>query len=316
MIPFVVVGEGRPARAVLEVILAAPQAKLARLAVDDPARRTLGAFAAARGIPLTGKSDLLAAAQGGDLADCEGAWLINANSTQLIPASVLDLFPGRALNFHPGLLPQYAGLHTHQWAIRNGEHEFGVTIHRMEQRIDTGAIVGQVRFAIRPEDTGLSLFMRCLGAGADLFAHVVDLIVRGQALPDIPQDLTQRRLYRHRDALDGRIDWNWTASGVVDFIRAGNYEPFASPTYVARLDPVAGSDIDVLHALREGPTAAPPGMLVDISDVGPAIACGDGVAIRIDRARRGRESMSSRHWRDYFSQCPNTRLLGRGGSMR
>ena len=32
--------------------------------------------------------------------------------------------------------------------IRNGEREFGVTVHRMEQKVDTGAIVGQLRFPI------------------------------------------------------------------------------------------------------------------------------------------------------------------------
>ena len=80
------------------------------------------------------------------------AWLINVNSTMIIPAEVLALFEGRSLNFHPGLLPEYAGLHTHQWAIRNGEREFGVTVHRMEQKIDAGAIVGKLRFPITADE--------------------------------------------------------------------------------------------------------------------------------------------------------------------
>lgn len=316
MIPFVVIGEGRPARAVLETILAAPEADVVGLAVDDPAHATLGAFAAARGVRLISKPEFLAPGRSTALAESGCAWLISANSTQIIPQSVLDAFAGRALNFHPGLLPQYAGLHTHQWAIRNGEQEFGVTIHRMERRVDTGAIVGQARFAIRPDDTGLSLFMRCLGAGAGLLGRVVDLIVKGEALPDIPQDLTRRRLYRHRDALDGRIDWRWSAARVVDFIRAGNYEPFTSPTYVAALDPVAGAAVEVLHAACEGAAAAPPGTFVDIADAGPAVACGDGIAIRIDRARRGRALMSREHWRDYASAIPGGRLLGRANTAR
>ena len=37
---------------------------------------------------------------------------------------------------------------------------------------------------------------------------------------------------------------------IVDFIRAGNYEPFTSPTYVARLDQWPGFDIEVLRATR------------------------------------------------------------------
>src|SRR5574341_1452310 len=99
----------------------------------------------------------------------------------------------------------------------------------MEERIDTGAIVGVLRFPIRPDDTGLSLFSRCLATGAELFARIVNQILRGETLADVPQDLRRRRLYRHRDALDGRIDWSDTAEKIVDFVRAGNYEPFASP---------------------------------------------------------------------------------------
>ena len=234
----------------------------------------------------------------------------------IIPADVLKPFDGRSLNFHPGLLPEYAGLHTHQWAIRNGEQEFGVTVHRMEQRIDAGAIVGQQRFPIRPGDTGLSLFSRCLAAGAELFPRIIAQIVRGEPLADIPQDLTRRRLYRHRDALDGRIDWNDSAQRVVDFVRAGNYEPLTSPTYVARLDKVADFDIEVLRAKVEPASHGEAGTIADVSAEGPSIVCGDGAAIRIVKARRGRQPMSRAQWDDYLSHVRGRRLLGRSDAVR
>jgi methionyl-tRNA formyltransferase len=216
------VGEDRPARALLEVI-ASQDATIDALIVEDPVRNPLLTFAARHGTTVLDKYRFI---EQRALTNRPGAWLINVNSTLIIPVEVLDHFPERSLNLHPGLLPQYAGLHTHQWAIRNGEQEFGVTIHRMERKIDAGAIVGQARFPIRPDDTGLVLFTRCLAFGTELFSRIV-----GEALADVPQDLTLRRFYRHRDALDGRSDWNWTAPGIIDFIRAGNYEPFASPSY-------------------------------------------------------------------------------------
>src|SRR5262249_51701299 len=148
LVRFVVIGEGRPARALLEVMLAAPEASVDALVVEDSARNSLTEFAARHGIAVIDKYSFAPGCQ--PLVDRQGAWLINVNSPLIIPAEVLELFEGRSLNFHPGLLPQYAGLHTHQWAIRNGEREFGVTVHRMERRIDSGAIVGQVRFPIRP----------------------------------------------------------------------------------------------------------------------------------------------------------------------
>ncbi len=309
MVSFVVIGEGRPAKAVLDVITAAPGTTIHALFVEEPTRNPLAEFGGRHGIAVLDKSQL--ASECRRIANTPDCWLINANSTLIIPAEVLDVFEGRSLNFHPGLLPEYAGLHTHQWAIRNGAHEFGVTVLRIERTVDAGAIVGQVRFPIRPEDTGLSLFGRCLTAGAELFAGVVAQIIRGEALADMPQDLTRRRLYRHRDALEDRVDWNEAAVRIVDFIRAGNYEPFVSPTYVARLDRIGGFDIKLLRAAKEGASTALPGTVVDVSAAGPLIACGDGVTIRIVKASDGRQLMSLERWDEYVSHLADRPLLGR-----
>lgn len=306
---FVVIGEGRPARALLEAMVRAPGAAIDAVVLRNPESNPLTEFSHRHEIPVVDVRRFSPEIE--RLARKPGGWLINVNSTLIIRSDALKLFEGRSLNFHPGLLPEYAGLHTHQWAIRNGEREFGVTVHRMEERIDAGAIVGQLRFPIGPDDTGLSVFSRCLAAGAELFPRIIGQIIRGETLIDIPQDLTRRRLYRHRDALDGRIDWDDGAERIVDFIRAGNYEPFASPTYVARLDPVAGFDIEVVRATREPTSVADPGTVIDISAVGPLIGCGDGWAIRIVRARCGRQTMALAQWHDYVSQLHGRRLLGR-----
>lgn len=314
MVSFVVIGEGRPARAVLDVLASARDVSIEALVLENPADDPLASHAAGQGIKVVGKSVLLQGFDG--LIVTAGGWLINANSTFIIPGRVLGFFAGRSLNFHPGLLPEYAGLHTHQWAIRNGEREFGVTVHRMERGIDTGAIVAQKRFEIKEDDTGLTLYSRCLAAGAELFAKIVSQIAQGKALTDVPQDLTRRHLYRHRDALDGRIDWNWSARGVVDFIRAGNYEPFVSPTYVARLDAAEGFAIDVLRAAEEQGPRGEPGAILEISATGPLIACGDSRAVRITRARNGRQAMSSALWQDYAARLPRRRLVGRSAAPR
>jgi methionyl-tRNA formyltransferase len=308
MVRFVVVGEGRPARALLDVMIKMPGASIDAVVVDEPAGDPLAEFAARHGIGVIEKRRLSAACSSSAGPD---AWLISANSTLIIPPAVLEVFDGRSLNLHPGLLPEYAGLHTHQWAIRNGEHEFGVTVHRIEPMVDAGAIVGQRRFPIRPEDTGLSLLGRCLAEGAELFSSIVARIIGGEALIDTPQDLSRRHLYRQRDATDDRIDWNESPRRVIDFIRAGNYAPFTSPTYVARLDRLAGFNIEVLRAAAEETSSLHPGTVVDVSPEGPLIACGDGGAVRLVKARDGRQAMSPEQWQEYISRLPGRQLLGR-----
>jgi methionyl-tRNA formyltransferase len=314
MVWFMLIGEGRPAKALLDVIVTTPGATIDAFVIEQPERNPLADLARQRGVRIVDRLDL--ASECARLAAKPGGWLLNANSTFIIPPDVLDIFEGRSLNFHPGLLPEYAGLHTHQWAIRNGEDEFGVTVHRMERRIDTGNIVAEVRFPIKPDDTGLSLFGRCIAAGTEIFSRIVAQIIRGEQLFEVPQDLTRRRVYRHRDALDGRIDWDESATKILRFIRAGNYEPFRSPTYVAHLDRLSGFDVSVLGATVEGSSTAGPGTVLEVPAAGPLIACGGGSTIRIVKARSERQLMSREAWHEYVSRLPGNQLLGRGRTRR
>src|SRR6187200_599745 len=98
----------------------------------------------------------------------------------------------------------------------------------------------------------------------------------------MPQDLSRRRIFRHRDALDGRIDWTLPARAVADFVRAGNYEPFRSPSYVAAMQ-TPGGEVEVLRTAPVGRTDAAPGAVAALDEAGPAMACGDGQALRVTR---------------------------------
>lgn len=60
-----------------------------------------------------------------------------------LPRLVLDAPRLGVLNVHTSLLPRYRGPAPVQWAIRNGDPDFGVTIHWMDENIDTGNIVTQ-----------------------------------------------------------------------------------------------------------------------------------------------------------------------------
>src|SRR5439155_9931615 len=70
----------------------------------------------------------------------------------LLPGDVLAVPRRGAVNVHTGLLPEYRGGHVLQWALLNGEHETGVTLHYMDEGLDTGPIVAQTRFPIADED--------------------------------------------------------------------------------------------------------------------------------------------------------------------
>ena len=52
------------------------------------------------------------------------------------------------INLHSGKLPEYRGLHTLSWMIQNGESDGYLTLHEVEQKVDTGAIISELNFKI------------------------------------------------------------------------------------------------------------------------------------------------------------------------
>jgi methionyl-tRNA formyltransferase len=60
-----------------------------------------------------------------------------------VPADALAVPPLGWLNGHPSLLPRHRGPVPIAWAIRNGDTEVGITFHRMDAELDTGAILAQ-----------------------------------------------------------------------------------------------------------------------------------------------------------------------------
>lgn len=205
-------------------------------------------------------------------------FLVNYNTTFILRTEVLAVPARGALNLHPGLLPEYAGLHTHQWAIRNGEQTFGATLHWMDAVIDAGDIVFQQTFDLTDRDTGLTAYLKCLRACQQLISRALDILSAGQELPRVPQDLSRRKLYKDIDARDGRIDWRLPAHKLVRFFRASNYGVLKSPTY----EPTThfGKHTIILSGAQIGePTEAAPGMVVSANADQIRVACGSGESL-------------------------------------
>jgi len=294
MIEFLLVGDDFPAAQVLQILLKDDRARI--VAVCSSLQRgfdaRMRALTRENDIPLFASDWLKTNAAIDDLARMGFDWLININSTIILPAAVLALARAASINMHPGRLPEYAGLHTHQWALRNGEMNFAITIHFMEAGLDTGDIILQREFEISPRDTGLSLYYKCMREGVRGLTEVLQMILAGQELPRIPQDLSRYRLFRHRDALESRIDWSKSAAEIERFIRAGNYAPLNSPTYTACLDRVSRNGGEeqpqVLSAeIVDLPDDVfhPGTVLHTQADLSVMIVCGDSLGVRLDQVR-------------------------------
>jgi phosphoribosylglycinamide formyltransferase-1 len=69
--------------------------------------------------------------------------VVLAGYTQLLSGDFLSRFPARVINVHPALLPAFPGLHVIEQALEYGVKVFGVTVHFVDEGVDSGPIILQ-----------------------------------------------------------------------------------------------------------------------------------------------------------------------------
>ncbi len=77
-----------------------------------------------------------------------------------LPRAAREIPPLGILNVHPSLLPAFPGMHALEDALAAGVAETGVTVHYVDEGIDTGPVIAQEPLEIRPDDTIESLRAR------------------------------------------------------------------------------------------------------------------------------------------------------------
>ncbi|MEX6158489.1 bifunctional UDP-4-amino-4-deoxy-L-arabinose formyltransferase/UDP-glucuronic acid oxidase ArnA [Providencia manganoxydans] len=137
----------------------------------------------------------------------------------MLSEELLALAPKGAFNLHGSLLPKYRGRAPINWALLNGEHETGVTLHKMVAKADAGEIVAQEKVAITDTDTALTLHAKVREAAEVLLDKTLSLIEAGN-YQTTAQDESQASYFGRRTAEDGLIDWSRSATEVNCLIRA------------------------------------------------------------------------------------------------
>jgi len=98
----------------------------------------------------------------------------------IIPEKVIKYFPKGILNIHPSLLPQYRGASPVQAAIVNGETSTGVSVIRLDSKVDHGPIVSSFKEEVKDNDTAASLRERLFERSADFLTALVPAYLTGK----------------------------------------------------------------------------------------------------------------------------------------
>ncbi len=196
---------------------------------------------------------------------------VAAGYTSLLKQQILAVPKIAAVNFHASLLPAYRGKHPVFWALRHGERHSGMTVHVMDQGLDTGGILYQVCVRTRKDDTVERLYDRILERSSNLMRRLIDDAGRGR-LRATAQPAAGSSYYSGIRDDDFRLEWSRSAESLRRWIQVSPGRCFCE-TRLGRLFLE-----DAVVAPCRGEAGA--GTLVSVNRYGCTVQAGDG-AVRV-----------------------------------
>jgi methionyl-tRNA formyltransferase len=238
------------------------------------------------GLPLT-ELDSFKDQAAQDLIGLNPDLLVVVSFGLIIPKWFLDAPGIGAINLHPSLLPRHRGPAPIQWAIRNGESETGITIIRMNERMDAGDMLYREPFHIYDEEDAESLSQRLADRSAAILPEFIERI----AMDGLPSGVVQQEgeaTYTSMISKEmGLIEWSAPADRIVCQVRA-----FVSwPTAHTSLD---GKLLKVFKASRgREQVGGEPGSIVEIVPEGLIVVATGGTVVLQDVQLENRKRMSA-----------------------
>lgn len=146
---------------------------------------------------------------------------VSMSFDQIFKTELINLPRYKTINCHAGKLPFYRGRNILNWALINDEKEFGITVHYMDEGIDTGDIILQEVYPITDDDDYRTLLMRAYDGCATVLYRAIKMI-QGNSISPIKQaEIDPVGTYcGMRLPGDEIIDWSQNSRDVFNFIRA------------------------------------------------------------------------------------------------
>ena len=133
------------------------------------------------GIPVLTPANINAASFLDELRAMNPDVIVSISASQIFRKDILALPRLGCINVHSGMLPKYRGMLPSFWVLANGEKETGVTVHYMDDKLDSGDILLQRTIPIEPHETQHTLLGKTKQAGAELVLEALDLLEQGRA---------------------------------------------------------------------------------------------------------------------------------------
>ncbi len=183
-------GAGTNLQALLDTVHGRDGVTIVAVGSDKPGARALERAAAAGVATEVFERGAFADRVARDIAMAEWlaqrgvALVVLAGYMQLLSPSFLTRFPGAVINVHPGLLPAFPGLEAVEQAITYGVKVFGVTVHFVDEGVDTGPVILQRAVELPDASDADEVFSWLHPIEHELLPEAVRLIARGAVRRD------------------------------------------------------------------------------------------------------------------------------------
>lgn len=112
------------------------------------------------------------------LQELNVSWIFLAGYMRIVGPTLLQAFENKIVNIHPSLLPAFPGKDAIGQAFQAGTRTTGVTVHLIDDGVDTGPIITQESVAVLPDDSIDTLKMRIQKTEHRLYPKVINHLLQ------------------------------------------------------------------------------------------------------------------------------------------
>jgi methionyl-tRNA formyltransferase len=146
---------------------------------------------------------------------------ISMSFNQIFRSKLIEHPRLKIINCHAGKLPFYRGRSFLNWVLINDEKEFGITVHYVDEGIDTGDILAQRLFPITDKDNYETLLERAYSGCAELLCETVKQLKANKITRRPQTEIHPLGFYcTGRVEGDERLNWNQSSRDIFNFVRA------------------------------------------------------------------------------------------------
>lgn len=167
----------------------------------------------------------------------ENTLILSASTRTIFDRKTIERFP-YMFNFHHGDLRKLRGSNIHYWAIVNGEKEFVVTLHKIEEQLDAGKVIFEESFPLTEQDTAKTIYDRSNDAIASLgekfFIKLAQQGIEGIIRDGYGVELGRNYLRKDRRVEQLEIDMDQPIADILREVRALYFPEYRNTIVIRR----------------------------------------------------------------------------------